>query len=114
MAVVKGGRHPKRVRVPPPFPATMHTPSLSDPMSIFMGGKLKPGKYKVQNLASKTYLEVLEHSKELCCRPETVLSPEDALLIYNTHSNDHRPDTSQWGFEASGSGYKIKKVRDYR
>ena len=51
-----------------------------DPMSIFAYGKLKAGTYKVQNLASETYLEILEHSRELCCRPATVLSPEDASV----------------------------------
>ena len=54
-----------------------------DPMSIFVDGKLKPGTYKVQNLASQTYLEVLEPSKELCCRPASVLSPKDALVAQN-------------------------------
>lgn len=52
-------------------------------MSIFVDGKLKSGTYKVQNLASQTYLEVLDHSKELCCRIATVLTPKDALVIQN-------------------------------
>lgn len=62
----------------------MYTSPAHDPMSIFADGKLKPGTYKVQNLASDTYLEVLEPSKELCCRPGTVLAPKDALVISNT------------------------------
>ena len=61
----------------------MYLPPINDPMSIFVDGKLKPGTYKVQNLASQTYLEILERSKELCCRPATVLTPEDALVIQN-------------------------------
>ncbi|KAF9648181.1 hypothetical protein BDM02DRAFT_2345997 [Thelephora ganbajun] len=48
----------------------------------------------VQNLASQTYLEILEHSRELCCRPATVLTSQDA----------------SWEFQPSGSGYSIKKV----
>ena len=64
-----------------PFPAVMYTSPNHDPMSIFVDRKLKSGTYKVQNLASKTYLEVLEHSKELCCRPAAVLAPKDALVI---------------------------------
>jgi len=52
-----------------------------DPMSIFMNGKLKPGAYGVQNLASQTYLEILEHSRELCCRPAGVLTPKDAVVM---------------------------------
>ena len=65
------------------FGAVMLTPPTDDPMSIFVGGKLKSGTYKVQNLASQTYLEVLDHSKELCCRIATVLTPKDALVIQN-------------------------------
>jgi len=59
----------------------MLTPPTDDPMSIFVDGKLKSGTYKVQNLASETYLEVLDHSKELCCRTAAVLTPKDALVI---------------------------------
>ena len=55
-------------------------PLPNDPMSIFAYGKLKAGTYKVQNLASETYLEILERSRVLCCRPATVLSPEDASV----------------------------------
>ena len=57
-----------------------------DPMSIFANGKLKQGKYKVQNLASHTYLEILEHSRELCCRPAKVLSQQEASVNLNTLS----------------------------
>ena len=52
-------------------------------MSIFVDGKPQPGIYKIQNLASKTYLEVLGHSNELCCRPGTVLTPNDAVVSRN-------------------------------
>jgi len=68
----------------------MHLTPTDDPMSIFVGGKLKPGRYKVQNLASQTYLEVLEPSKELCCRPASALSPTNALVIPG-----HKPDRRQ-------------------
>ena len=66
-----------------PPPAAMLTFPNNNPMSIFEDGKLKSGTYKVQNLASQTYLEVLD-SKELCCRTPTVLTPKDALVIQNT------------------------------
>lgn len=62
-------------------PTVMLTSPPDDPMSIFVDGNLQPGTYKVQNLASQTYLEVLEHSRVICCRPATVLSPKDALVI---------------------------------
>ena len=64
-------------------PTTLIAQMDNGPMHIFVDGKLRPGTYKVQNLTSKTYLEVLEHSKELCCRPAAVLAPKDGLVIYN-------------------------------
>ena len=39
------------------------------PFSIFEDGKLKPGIYKIRNLQSQTYLDILKHSREVCCRP---------------------------------------------
>ena len=41
--------------------------------SIFKDGKLKPGVYKIQNIASQTYVDLQEHTRELYCRPATVL-----------------------------------------
>lgn len=61
----------------------MYLTPTNGPMSIFVDGKLKQGAYKVQNLASKTYLDVLKHSDELCCRPGTVLAPNDAVVNLN-------------------------------
>ena len=58
----------------------MMVPPTDDPMSIFVDGKLIPGVYKIQNLYCETYLEIVEHSKELCCRPAAALSPQDALV----------------------------------
>jgi hypothetical protein len=37
--------------------------------SIFANGKLKPGTYKIQNIYTETYVDVREHSRELCVRP---------------------------------------------
>jgi len=54
--------------------------SPNAPMSIFEGRKLKPGVYKVQNFRCQTYLDILEGSNDLCCRPATALSPQDALV----------------------------------
>jgi len=41
--------------------------------SIFQGGKLKPGIYKIQNLASGTYVDTKDDVRELCGRPTTAL-----------------------------------------
>ena len=43
----------------------------SDSLSIFEDGKLKPGIYKIQNLYGQTYVDIHEHSREVCCRPAT-------------------------------------------
>jgi len=81
---------------PTPLLATVHLSPPNDPMSIFVDGKLKPGRYKVQNLASQTYLEILEHSKELCCRPATVLAPKDALVLPEPSNDLNVSDASNF------------------
>ena len=43
--------------------------STSSFSSNFKDRNLKPGIYKIQNLYAQTYLNVHEHSKEVCCRP---------------------------------------------
>ena len=49
--------------------STMTLDSPNDSCSIFENGRLKPGIYKIQNLHSQTYLDIHEHSRELCGRP---------------------------------------------
>ena len=52
---------------------TMTLTSTNDYASIFKDGKLKPGVYKIQNIVSQTYVDIREHTRELCCRPAAVL-----------------------------------------
>ena len=40
----------------------------NNPLSIFEGGKLKPGTYKIQNLSTEGYADVHEVSREVHCR----------------------------------------------
>jgi len=83
-----------------------------DPMSIFANGKLKQGTYKVQNLASHTYLEILEHSRELCCRPDKVLSQQDAsvdLDVLMAPRTINVPDALPVGISAVRVGIQDKK-----
>ena len=54
--------------------------TTSDSLSIFKDGKLKPGIYKIQNLYTRTYLDIHEHSKEVCCRPATALEEGGGLV----------------------------------
>jgi len=49
-------------------------------MTILKNGKLKPGIYKIQNLHSETYLDIIRHSKELCCRPARDLEDGDGIV----------------------------------
>ena len=51
----------------------MAAATADNALSIFKDGKLKPGVYKIQNLYGQTYLDIHEHSKEVCCRPATAL-----------------------------------------
>jgi hypothetical protein len=60
--------------------STMATTSASDPLSIFRGGKLKPGIYKIQNLYGQTYMDIHDHSKEVCCRSATSLEEGRGLV----------------------------------
>ena len=47
--------------------------STNDSVSVFEDGKLRPGIYKIMNIVSQTYVDIREHTKELCGRPVTVL-----------------------------------------
>jgi len=47
--------------------------STNDSVSIFKDGKLKPGIYKIRNIRGQTYVDIREHTRELCGRPATVL-----------------------------------------
>ena len=48
--------------------------------TIFKDGKLKLGLYKIQNLVSKTYVDIHEHTMELCCRPASALEKDDGIV----------------------------------
>ena len=48
--------------------------------SIFRDGQLRPGTYKIQNLYTQTSMDILEHSKEVCCRPATALGEGRGLV----------------------------------
>ena len=51
----------------------MSSTSANNSMSIFKDGKLEPGIYKIQNIVSHTYVDMREDTRQLCCRPATVL-----------------------------------------
>lgn len=53
------------------------------PSSILENGKLKPGIYRIQNLAGQTYAEMQESVRQLCGRPATALSTGDGLVRFS-------------------------------
>jgi hypothetical protein len=58
----------------------MTAASAGDSSSIFEDGRLKPGTYKIQNLYGETYVDIQEHSRDLCCRPATALREGRGLV----------------------------------
>ena len=52
----------------------------NNPFPIFEGGKLKPGIYKIQNLYSRGFVDIYEHSREMCCRPARDLEEGRGLV----------------------------------
>jgi len=58
--------------------------------SILENGKLKPGVYKIQNLAGQTYVEMQESTKELCGRPATALSTGEGLVRFSARVFESR------------------------
>ena len=47
--------------------------SKNESISVFRDGKLKPGIYKIRNIVGQTYVDIREHTRELCGRPATAL-----------------------------------------
>lgn len=61
---------------------------MNDSVPIFKNGKLEPGIYKIQNIVGQTYLDMREHTRELCCRPATLLDGKGLVgsRSYSTHT----------------------------
>ncbi|KAF9781772.1 hypothetical protein BJ322DRAFT_1161694 [Thelephora terrestris] len=64
-----------------------------DSPSMFEDGKLKPGIYKIQNIVGQTYVDIRDHSQELCCRPASALEGQGL-----------------WEIVPSGPGYTIRRI----
>ena len=58
----------------------MAAPIAGGTFPIFEDGRLKPGSYKIQNLYTQTYMDIHEHSRELCCRSATALGEGRGLV----------------------------------
>ncbi|KAF9648155.1 hypothetical protein BDM02DRAFT_2340785 [Thelephora ganbajun] len=68
--------------------------STDSSSSILENGKLKPGVYKIQNLYAQTYLDIHEHSRELCCHSAQDLGEGRGL----------------WEIKPLGGGYTVQRV----
>jgi hypothetical protein len=88
--------------------STGHSTSRSS--SIFEDGTLKPGIYKIQNLYSQTYLDIHEHSKEVCCRPAKDLERRKGLVRPHLFSVDRASDNQKWEIKSFGTGYVVQRV----
>ena len=84
--------------------------SISNPSSIFEGGKLKPGFYKIQNLYTEGYVDIYEHSKEMFCRPAQDLGEGRGIVRPNLFRLCFVPQYQKWEIKPLGIGYTIQRV----
>ena len=89
---------------------TMSADSPNDSFSIFNNGKLKPGVYKIQNLYSQTYVDIHEHSRDLCCRPATTLGEGRGLVRPFQYSVLRVSNNQKWEIKPLGAGYSVRRV----
>ena len=80
-------------------------------MSIFKDGKLKPGIYKIQNIVGQTYVDIREHTRELCCRPATLLEGKGLVGLCPPSTYHRIHSCLQWEILPLGPGYTIRRVR---
>ena len=84
--------------------------STTDSPRIFENGRLKPGVYKIQNLFAETYLDVLQHSKQVCCRPTRDVEDGKGLVRPYLPFGIHVSDTQKWEIKPLGVGYTVQRV----
>ena len=89
---------------------TMTFNSPSEPSSILEGGELKAGIYKIQNLFAQTYLDIHEHSRELCCRPAEKLAEGRGLVRPFPRPPLCASDDYKWELKHLGAGYSVRRV----
>jgi len=51
----------------------MNPTSTNESDSVFEGGRIKPGTYKILNVVGQTYVDIQERGGGLCGRPLTAL-----------------------------------------
>ena len=89
---------------------TMTLNSTSGSSSIFQGGKLKPGIYKIQNIYTDNYLDIEVHSRGMCCRPAKDLGEGRGLVSLCKSPVVHVSDDQKWEIKQLGVGYAVQRV----
>ena len=84
--------------------------STSGLPSIFEDGELKPGVYKIQNLESETYLDIHQHTKQVCCRPARDLEDGRGLVRLPLPLVACASDNEKWEIKSLGAGYAVRRV----
>jgi len=84
--------------------------STTDPLCIFEDGKPKQGIYKIQNLYAETYLDIHQHSKEVCYRPARDLEDGRGLVYSYLSLTVRVPDVQKWEIKPLGVGYSVRRV----
>jgi len=87
---------------------TLHT--AADSPRIFEDGMLRPGIYKIRNLRSETYLDIHQHSKEVCCRPARDLEDGGGLVRPYLPFAVRVSDAQKWEIKPLGIGYTVRRV----
>ena len=107
-----------RAHVPPtPHSTCSRTRAYHDPnvceqlMSTFKDGKLKPGVYQIQNIVGQTYVDIREHTGELCCRPATLLEGKGLVGLCPPSTYHRSHSCLQWEILPLGPGYTIRRAR---
>ena len=88
----------------------MTSNSTANSLRVFEDGKLKPGIYKIRNLRSETYLDIHQHSKEVCCRPTRDLEDERGLVRPYLPFAVRVSDAQKWEIKPLGIGYTVRRV----
>ena len=89
----------------------MATTSVDNPPSIFFkNGQLKPGIYKIQNVYAQTYMDIHDHSKDVCCRPATALAEGRGLVSLFRQLVAGISDNQKWEIKPLGAGYSVRRV----
>ena len=88
----------------------MTSTSTGNTTPILQNGRLRPGIYKIQNIHTETFLDIHQHSKEVCCRPARDLEDGGGLVRPSPPSTVRMPDYYKWEVNSLGAGHTVQKA----